>query len=98
MEATTKPTAAPSGPNRRRPDMTTIKASCPCCGDVELTPTQVRLVVCPVADWSFYAFTCGTCSDEVRKPAGADAGPRRPRGGVWAERWAGRGRAPRPTR
>ena len=28
--------------------MTTIKASCPSCGDVELTPAQVQLVVCTV--------------------------------------------------
>lgn len=67
--------------------MTTIKASCPCCGDVELTPTQVRLVVCTVADWSFYAFTCGTCSDEVRKPAGADVVSLLRTGGVCVERW-----------
>lgn len=67
--------------------MTTIKASCPCCGDVELTPTQVRLVVCTVADWSYYAFTCGTCTDEVRKPAGADVVSLLQTGGVAVERW-----------
>src|SRR6476659_8140824 len=67
--------------------MTTIKASCPCCGDVELTPAQVRLVVCTVADWSYYAFTCGTCQDEVRKPAGADVVSLLQTGGVPVERW-----------
>lgn len=67
--------------------MTTIKASCPCCGDVELTPAQVRLVVCTVADWSYYSFTCSTCSDEVRKPAGPDVVSLLKTGGVPVERW-----------
>lgn len=67
--------------------MTTIKASCPCCGDVELTPPQVRLVVCTVAAWSYYAFTCATCQDEVRKPAGTDVVSLLQTGGVPVERW-----------
>jgi hypothetical protein len=67
--------------------MATIKASCPCCGDVELTATQVRLVVCSVADWSFYAFTCDQCRDEVRKPAGAEVVSLLRSGGVPVERW-----------
>ena len=49
--------------------MTTIKASCPCCGDVDLTPPQVRLVVCSVSAWSYYTFTCPTGGHEVRTPA-----------------------------
>jgi hypothetical protein len=49
--------------------MTTIKASCPSCGEVELTPADVALMVCSHAPLSYYAFTCPTCSDEVRKPA-----------------------------
>ena len=68
--------------------MTTIKASCPCCGDVELTPKEVRLVVCTVADWSYYTFTCDTCRDEIRKPAGADVISLLQTGGVPAERWS----------
>jgi hypothetical protein len=52
--------------------MTIIKATCPCCGDVELTRDQLRLVVHPVRDRSFYAFTCPACQDDVRKPAGAE--------------------------
>ena len=67
--------------------MTTIKASCPCCGDVELSPAQVRLVVCTVADWSYYAFTCMTCTDEIRKPAGADVVSLLRTGGVPVEHW-----------
>ncbi|GAA4666210.1 hypothetical protein [Kineococcus glutinatus] len=67
--------------------MTTIKASCPCCGDVELTPKQVRLVVCTVKSRSFYAFDCPTCKDEVRKAAGEDVVALLVSGGVKVERW-----------
>jgi hypothetical protein len=49
--------------------MTLIKASCPACGEVELTPADVALMVCSHAPLSYYAFTCNGCGDEVRKPA-----------------------------
>jgi hypothetical protein len=49
--------------------VTTIKTSCPVCGDVELKPAQMRLVVCSRSDWSYYAFACTACRDEIRKPA-----------------------------
>jgi len=52
--------------------MTIIKATCPCCGDVELTRDQVSLTVHPVKERSSYAFVCPQCGDEVRKPAGAE--------------------------
>lgn len=68
--------------------MTTIKASCPACGDVELTPPQVRLVVCTVAAWSFYAFGCPECTEEVRKHATEDVVRLLTTGGVPAEHWA----------
>lgn len=68
--------------------MTTIKASCPSCGDVELTSAQVRLVVCSIQDWSFYAFTCHSCHDEVRKPAATDVVTLLQSGGVLAEVWS----------
>lgn len=67
--------------------MTTIKASCPSCGDVQLTPPQVRLVVCSVADWSYYAFRCTGCATEVRKPADSDVVRLLRAGGVVAEPW-----------
>lgn len=67
--------------------MTRIKASCPSCGDVELTPPQVRLVVCTVADWSYYAFHCTECATEVRKPADAEVVRLLRSGGVVAEPW-----------
>ena len=49
--------------------MTTIKASCPTCGDVELSAADVRLMVSSHAPLSYYCFSCPTCQDEVRKPA-----------------------------
>ena len=49
--------------------MTTIKASCPSCGEVELTPADVSLMVCSHAPLSYYAFACRGCGVEVRKPA-----------------------------
>lgn len=67
--------------------MATIKASCPCCGDVELTPAQVRLVVCSVNDWSYYSFGCAGCGDEVRKPAGTQVQSLLRTGGVKVEHW-----------
>jgi hypothetical protein len=49
--------------------VTTIKASCPACGEVELTSPDVTLMVCNQASLSYYTFGCPTCRDEVRKPA-----------------------------
>jgi hypothetical protein len=49
--------------------MTTIKATCPVCGEVELTPEDLQLMVCRQAELSYYAFRCPHCLDEVRKPA-----------------------------
>lgn len=73
---------------RTHPHMTTIKASCPTCGDVELTPPQVRLVVCTVSAWSFYAFDCPDCADEVRKHASDDVVRLLTTGGVSSEHWS----------
>jgi hypothetical protein len=67
--------------------MTTIKASCPSCGDVDLTPAQLRLVVANVPERSFYSFQCTRCRDEVRKPADEEIVALLVSGGVRAERW-----------
>jgi len=53
----------------RNGPMTTIKASCPTCGEVELTPADVSLMVCTQPSLSYYAFGCPTCATQVRKPA-----------------------------
>ena len=50
--------------------MTTIRATCPTCGEVGLTPDEVDLRVDPKgASAAFYAFSCPTCRSTVRKPA-----------------------------
>ena len=49
--------------------MTTIKATCPTCGDVDLTPDDMRVTVAEEAGWSTYSFTCKTCAEPVTKPA-----------------------------
>jgi len=67
--------------------MTTIKASCPVCGDVELTPEQMRLVVCSNPDWSYYAFDCPRCADEVRRHADDEVVSLLISGGVRADTW-----------
>lgn len=67
--------------------MTTIKASCPSCGDVELTPAQVRLMVCTSAPQSYYAFDCPGCESEVRKPADDHVVSLLVSGGVRATVW-----------
>jgi hypothetical protein len=67
--------------------MITIGAWCPFCGRLELMPQQVRLVVCNVESWSFYAFTCPTCHEEVRKPAPHDVVTLLVSGNVVAEPW-----------
>lgn len=49
--------------------MTTIKATCPGCGEVELTPDDIELRVCTHAPASYYIFECPSCSTPIQKPA-----------------------------
>lgn len=49
--------------------MATIRASCPDCGDVELTTSDVRVRVCLDDDRGEYRFTCPICAMVVVKPA-----------------------------
>ncbi|GAC1443744.1 MAG: hypothetical protein NVS3B26_06340 [Mycobacteriales bacterium] len=67
--------------------MTTIKASCPTCGEVELTPADVALMVCSHAPMSYYCFSCPTCADEIRKPADDHVVSLLVSGGVPAQVW-----------
>ena len=67
--------------------MTTIKASCPTCGDVDLKPADLRLVVCTRTEWSTYAFDCPACTDEVKKPADEEIVALLVSGGVRAQQW-----------
>ena len=51
--------------------MTTIRTTCPSCGEVGLTPEDIELRVDDAGESSasYYAFTCPSCVDRVRKPA-----------------------------
>ncbi|HUG86115.1 MAG TPA: hypothetical protein VMM13_16245 [Euzebya sp.] len=49
--------------------MTTIKATCPTCGEVALTPDDIELRVDHGDSGSFYGFSCPRCRADVRKPA-----------------------------
>lgn len=48
--------------------MSTVRASCPECGDVELTIGEVRVIVCSTTNEGAYAFTCPRCHLAVSKP------------------------------
>jgi len=50
-------------------DMATIRASCPDCGDVELTTVDVHVRICDDNNQGTYAFRCPHCSMMVVKPA-----------------------------
>ena len=48
---------------------TIVKATCPRCGDVELTPSDLELRICSSPAFSIYVFTCTHCDTVVAKPA-----------------------------
>ena len=54
---------------REEEPVATIRASCPTCGDVELTSGDVTVLVCSTTSVSSYAFQCPTCDGAVTKPA-----------------------------
>ncbi len=49
--------------------MATIRATCPSCGDVELTTADVKVRVCLDDDRGEYSFRCPVCSMTVVKAA-----------------------------
>ena len=71
----------------RDADMTTIKASCPMCADVTLTPIQIKLVVSNRAELTNYSFSCPQCQERVTKSADDDVVALLISGGVSVERW-----------
>ena len=68
--------------------MTTIKASCPTCGDVELTATRSDSWCARCEPGRTTPSSCAQCLEEVRKPAGRDVVALLISGGVIAEPWA----------
>jgi hypothetical protein len=68
--------------------VTTIKASCPTCGYLELRPAQLSLVICSNRPaLSYYAFACMTCGDGIEKPADTEVMKLLVAGGVATEYW-----------
>ena len=55
--------------NGREALVATIRASCPECGDVELTTREVRVLLCSTTNEGSYAFRCPTCRLAVSKAA-----------------------------
>ena len=49
--------------------MTTIKATCPGCGEVDLTAEDILLRIGGQASANSYGFSCPDCGDFVEKPA-----------------------------
>ena len=47
----------------------------------------MRLVVCNRTEWSYYAFQCVSCADEVRKPADHEIVSLLQSGGVQVTPW-----------
>jgi hypothetical protein len=66
---------------------TKIRATCPACGEVELTPPDVELRVHQVEAHSFYAFECPACRRTVTKPADRRVVRLLTSGGVPAQPW-----------
>jgi len=55
----------------REIQVATIRASCPTCGDVELTTRDVTVQVCSSNNEGSYSFLCPHCRLAVSKPAEA---------------------------
>ena len=49
--------------------MTTIRTTCPECGEVDMTPEAIVLTVQPSAGEGAYRFDCPSCGEAVQKPA-----------------------------
>lgn len=49
--------------------MTNIRATCPTCGEVDLTADDIDLWIAKNEDDSIYVFDCPSCVERVKKPA-----------------------------
>jgi hypothetical protein len=49
--------------------MTTIKATCPDCGEVDLTADDILLRIGAVQNSNTYGFSCPSCTCFIEKPA-----------------------------
>lgn len=67
--------------------MTTIKATCPDCGDIRVWDTQVVVRVCVDNQEGSYRFTCPVCHKIVLKEASAAIVALLRTSGVTVEEW-----------
>jgi predicted RNA-binding Zn-ribbon protein involved in translation (DUF1610 family) len=51
------------------PEMTTIRTTCPRCGEVDMGPDAIALSVRSNGREGSYRFTCPSCADDVEKRA-----------------------------
>ena len=49
--------------------MTTIKATCPECGEIDLTADDIVLRIGAQTGGNTYGFSCPDCGDFIQKPA-----------------------------
>lgn len=54
---------------RRRTTAAIVRATCPTCGDIELTVDQVQVQLCVSTGLSTYSFLCPACAFIVNKEA-----------------------------
>jgi len=54
-----------------QPESVSIRATCPACGDVDLTIDRLRAQLCITDNRGSYAFVCPGCEGEVERPAEA---------------------------
>ena len=75
--------------------MTTIRATCPTCGEVGLTPDEVELHVDPSGHrQASYCFDCPSCLELISKPADERIVRLLASGGVPVREWAPTRRLP----
>jgi predicted RNA-binding Zn-ribbon protein involved in translation (DUF1610 family) len=49
--------------------MTTIRTTCPRCGEVDMSPEAILLSIRDTAGEGSYRFSCPTCMNTIEKPA-----------------------------
>lgn len=49
--------------------MTTIRTTCPRCGEVDMSPESILLSIRDRAGEGSYRFSCPTCTNTIEKPA-----------------------------
>ena len=63
--------------------VTTIRANCPTCGDVQLTADDLTVRVCADDERGSYCFRCPDCRQAVAKEASRRTRSSRDLGTIW---------------